>query len=276
MLHSASPLLDAQVLLSFALKQNREYLLLYPQREISPACCKDFFDFIAQRQTGLQVAYITGYKEFYGRDFAITQDVLVPKPDTETLVETVINYIKQNDLYGNMPLALCDICTGSGCVAISLYKELCPPFSIKITATDISKKALDIARVNSISYTNDAIVLRQMDLMAGFNKDELFDIIVSNPPYVPYSIAQELLKDGRGEPLLALCGNCENTTGLSLVSKLVPQAFMHLKRGGALFMELGEYNINEAATLMSNAHFSNIKIINDLAMSPRVLQGQKI
>ena len=299
--------LDADVLLSHTIKCSKSFLLAYRNDNLTDAQYGAFMSAIALRQTGLALAYITGHKEFYKLDFIVTHDVLVPKPDTETLVEKAVEGIKE--LVRNKTtstgkavrtaeaskkntgertdhtLRIADICTGSGCVGIAAARELneCGIFC-ELTLTDISSRALEIAKQNAERLLTKAQFERTAfvsgDLLAALPSDVRFDAILANPPYVPSDEVTELLKDGRGEPALALDGDAdgalgtrESSDGLAITRRLVVQAYEHLTQGGVFFLESGEYNAQEAARLMKKAGFIRVETHCDLSGRPRVTTG---
>ena len=292
-----TPELDADILLQHILKQNRTWLMVHREYELSEDEEKAFTEAVSLRCTGLPVAYITGHKEFYGYDFAVTPDVLIPKPDTEVLIDHALNYLGQqySTLEGpggtlSAIPEVCDMCSGSGCVGISILKALQENDGIeennlpKMTFADISLKALAVTRKNAAALLSDncqsKLRFAQSNLFD--NVPFKYDIIVTNPPYVPHSESIELLKDGRKEPLLALDGDVSDEgdwtgteDGLSLIRRLIPQCREHLVRGGVLLMETGEYNAEETARLFEEAGFKNVHIEKDMNGRERDVIGEK-
>ncbi|MBQ2571307.1 MAG: peptide chain release factor N(5)-glutamine methyltransferase, partial [Treponema sp.] len=255
---SPSAQLDSDVLLGAVSGFSKTDLIFKREHELSCEEEEKFASYIAARKTGLPVAYITGHKEFYGYDFLVTPDVLIPKPDTELLVEKALEIVKEK-CGGNHLLTVCDMCTGSGCVGISLLLE-CEKFLPKeklplVILADISSSALDIARQNvDMLFSSDAGLLHLRDRVR-FVRTNLFeavsgsfDLIVTNPPYIPSKEARDLLKDGRSEPILALDGDVNlhgdptgEEDGLGIMRNLVPQAVAQLSPDGVLIAEAGEY-----------------------------------
>ena len=289
---SATPALDTDVLLEHIFSCDKTFLLFHGETELSPEQEEWFKTAVKKRTTGLPVAYITGHKEFFGYDFKVSPATLIPKPDTEILVELVVKEVeKRTQEKPGVSLAICDMCTGTGCVGISTVKYCAdeyialPQFLPNLTMCDISLEALNLARENarthlvplkSASYS--FIQTNLFDEVCG-----VFDIIVSNPPYVPARETMELLKDGRSEPVLALNGDVENdgslsatTDGLSLMRRLVPEAYEHLSEGGALLVESGEYNADETARIFCDTGFKNVRIENDLEGQKRITVGYKL
>lgn len=295
---SPSPKLDAEVLLSHCLGFSKTELLLKLDYEV-PADKEVWLrDATNRRATGLPVAYITGHKEFYGYDFIVSPDVLIPKPDTEILVERAVDIIlSMMDARGENLLTVCDMCTGSGCIAIAVAKTLledervAPDQLPKFTLADISEPALDIARRNAAVLLADhcSLVLSRFNfvrtnLFDAISEAIKYDVILSNPPYIPHTMVDELLRDGRSEPRLALDGDitlegdraCEmdgqtKDDGLEIIRNLIPQAQAHLAPRGTVLMETGEYNAEAAAALAAAAGF-NTEIHRDLEGQLRVVE----
>lgn len=302
---SPSPELDTAVLLQHITGFDKTHLLLNRDYELTQKQEADFLTAIEKRKTGLPVAYITGHKEFFGLDFYVTPDVLIPKPDTELLVELALDALE--DKFRAKPNSIptvCDMCTGSGCVGISVAKTLADKAGEKkettdgtdytdytdytdsrrlsFTLVDISEKALVVARKNAERLISEKENLHFIQSNLFENVLPTFDLIVTNPPYVPHSESLELLKDGRSEPLLALDGDVDEVgessgtnDGLALIRRLVPQCYEHLNRNGGLIMETGEYNAEATAELFKQAGFRNVKIEYDMNEMMRDVVGVK-
>ena len=286
---SPSPSLDVEVLMQWILKKDRSYILFHRDEELSEEQESQLKKSISLRKTGLPIAYITGHKEFYGIDFMVSPDVLIPKPDTEVLVENSIEIIRSLQDKSDHTLNILDMCTGSGCVAISIIKTLKDLHSPgesnpKFTLADISNKALDIARENARRIldpeTLSKVTFVSTNLFKNL-KDKSFDLIVSNPPYVPCDQTTELLKDGRNEPRLALDGDIDiegnpsgTKDGLEIIRNLVSQAKSHLTENGMLILETGEYNAMETACLMEKIGFRDVKTYVDLEGDLRNVSGK--
>ncbi|MGN0729036.1 peptide chain release factor N(5)-glutamine methyltransferase [Treponema sp.] len=290
---SPSPLLDADVILKWILKCDETFILFHGEYELLQNQENIFRASLAKRKTGLPVAYITGIKEFFGYEFEVTQQVLIPKPDTEILVENAAAFITEmfSRYSGKKILSVCDMCTGSGCVGISILKFLAEKkiipcaFLPEVSFVDISGAALSVAKKNSQRLlpldVQDKTSFVQSNLFKSFaGKDKIFDVIVSNPPYVPYSQTAELLKDGRSEPEIALCGDIdedgrltEKDDGLEVIRNLIRQAPAFLSPDGILVLETGEYNALETGRIMEKSGFKNIKIYKDLEGQFRNVSG---
>ena len=287
---SPSAALDVSVLLEFFLGKDKTWILLHEKDELSAEQFSKLSEAVFARKTGLPVAYITGRKEFYGYDFFVTPDVLIPKPDTEILVESALTEITRKiQSEKNGISSICDICTGSGCVGLSVIKFLSERNKIpstkipELTLSDISSAALSIAEKNAKNLLSKELFQKinfvESDLFSAIPKR--FDMILSNPPYVPSKMVDELLKDGRSEPRLALDGDSYGTRhkscdGLSIIRRLVPQCMEHLNEGGILIVETGEYNAVETKTIFEKSGFSHVKIIKDLEGQARDVYGEKL
>lgn len=292
---SPSPQLDVEVLLEYHLKMTRTQLLLNYQNELSEEQLQWMNAAISKRKTGLPVAYITGEKEFYGYNFIVSQDVLIPKPDTEILVERAIEIIiEKMENHPNNILTICDMCTGSGCIALAVIRTLIDIYHIpqgqlpKFTLVDISPAALEIVEKNIIKLDvpRERIRIVRSNLFEQFSRDGgwTFDLILTNPPYIPHSLVDELLKDGRSEPRLALDGDITITgnaakspegtlldDGLEIIRNLIPQAKTHLSPFGIILMETGEYNAIAASQYAEELGFLS-RIHKDLEGQLRVVE----
>ena len=296
---SASPQLDAEVLLCHFLNLNKTQLLMKQNEELADDVKPKLDDAVVRRAAGLPIAYITGHKEFYGYDFIVSPAVLIPKPDTEILVERAVDVIlSMMDARGENLLTVCDMCTGSGCIAIAVAKTLLedervPPEQLpKFTLADISEPALDIAQRNAEALLGQygGLVKSRFNFVRTNLFDAItdaikYDVILSNPPYIPHTMVDELLKDGRSEPRLALDGDITLTgdrareadgqtkdDGLEIIRNLIPQAQAHLAPRGTVLMETGEYNAVATATLAEDLGF-NTEIHKDLEGQLRVVEA---
>ncbi|MBO4855479.1 peptide chain release factor N(5)-glutamine methyltransferase [Candidatus Saccharibacteria bacterium] len=213
-------LLDAELILAHFLGAERTFLHAHPDSELSEEIAQKANLALERRQKHEPLAYITGVKDFYGRQFIVTPDVLIPRPETEVLIEIA---------KGFKPTKILDVGTGSGCIAITLAKEL--P-NAQITGVDISEKALKIAQNNAQKY-HAKVNFRQSDLLNGLENTEKFDLIIANLPYVDRDwgwLGLEL----QFEPKTALFAE---DGGLELIKKLIQQAPEHLEQGGCLLLE---------------------------------------
>ena len=248
---------DAELLLLHHLNINRAQLLANPSRELTEAEESAYWQIIQRRATAEPIQYITGQQEFYGLNLHVTPAVLIPRPETEHLVEAVLQRLPHNQ-----PLTIADIGTGSGAIAIALATHL--P-QARITALDISPEALAIATANAETHqVADRIHLLQSDLLAAIPTLGTIDAIVSNPPYVPDH-----------EPLHPQVRNHEPPTalfagplGLNIYRRLIPQAHASLKPNGLLALEIGHGQREAIAELLTN--WQEVTFVDDLQQIPRV------
>ena len=285
--------LDADVLLQRFLNKPRAWLFAHDDADISPIR-ELFYAAIEQRCTGLPIAYITGEKDFWGLPFHVSPDVLIPKPDTELLVERSLAIIREKAaaLRQERTLFMLDPCTGSGCVAISILHTLEAENirNLCCIAADISPAALAIARRNAqrllSTETQTRLYIIEGDMRTlpetiahvreSLSPSSLltnilrFDLIAANPPYVPSALTQELLKDGRNEPALALDGGSD---GLDFIRILTNNTCTVLNCNGVLLSEVGEYHAKAASKLFETAGFSDVRIHQDLASQDRLIEG---
>ena len=282
---STTPFLDADCLLQFLYNKDKTWVLLHRNENVAPELEADFAKLVQKRKTGLPVAYITGKKEFYGIEYYVTPDVLIPKPDTEILVEKAVEKISA---CRKESVKIIDVCSGSGCVGLSTLKELennAGADRFHLTMTDLSKNALLVTEKNARNIFDETFIKKHMDFLNG---DLLcgktgFDFILSNPPYVPHSEVEELLLDGRNEPRLALDGDTDTAVskelmsddGLPIIRRLVPMAYKALNPGGTFIMESGEYQTEAVRQLFCDAGFINVISEKDLSGMERITIGEK-
>jgi release factor glutamine methyltransferase len=282
--NSSTPALDIDCLISHVLEKNRSWILAHQEEILDELNLKKLNSFIDQRKTGLPIAYIIEKKEFFGLEFFVNKNVLIPKPDTELLIEKAIEDIAQDS--ENKILKIADVCTGSGCVFISIANHFKNSKQIKYFSSDVCHKALEVAKINSQNilgqnFTENNVQFNLADLFD--NVTEKFDMIVSNPPYVPRSIVNDLLLDGRREPALALDGDaCYISTtdsnygdGMSLIRPLIKQSFDLLNDNGIFLIETGEYNAHLTRQCLQENGFSDIITFEDLSGQPRVTRAVK-
>ncbi len=256
-----TPELDAQLLLSHALGVDRVNMLANPHLDIGPSAENAFRRFLARRAAGEPVAYITGLKEFYKHAFAVNRSVLIPRPETEVLVEETLRKFG-----GDPRLSLLDVGAGCGCIALSLAAER-PGWDI--TATDISQEALSMARHNGKRLGVENVKFILSDLFSAV--DEKFDVIVSNPPYVDEAVRQNLQVELREyEPATALF---TTEGGLKVIRELVRKAPGYLKPGGFFICEIGYDQRQEVEKLFDAAVWSGISFHHDLHGHMRVVSA---
>lgn len=251
-----APRLTAEVLLAHAIGCERSWLFAHSDEELKEVWWIHYGRYLHQRLNGMPTQYITGKQEFWGRDFRVTPDVLIPRPETEHVVEAVL---KQN------AGRILDIGTGSGAIAISLALET----KAKVVATDISLAALYVAKQNSLRLSARVDFLAG-DLAAAL-ADRSFDVVVSNPPYVAETDRGSLAREVRDhEPELALFAGAY---GLAIYSRLIPEAARVLTPGGTLILELGA-GMAESVSALLYGGWRDIEAAPDLAGIPRVLTAK--
>jgi release factor glutamine methyltransferase len=260
-----SPRLDAELLLGHATGLDRVRLIIDGARPLSPDELTRFRELITRRRRSEPVAYILGEREFYGLRFSVNQHVLIPRPDTETLVNVALERTRGSDLFGR---AL-DVCTGSGCVAVAFALERPTWF---VTGSDISADALGVARQNALRLGAIWNVnFRESDLLADVGA-ERFDLITANPPYVPDAEVPTLSPDIRNyEPPGALLGGPD---GLSLLRRLVKAAPALLVPGGVLALEVGAGQAERVAKGLAGYGFADVQRARDYGGIERVVSGR--
>jgi release factor glutamine methyltransferase len=260
-----TPSLDASLLLGEILRLDRAGLILAEGSPLSPEARGLFDESLKRRLSGECTAWILGRREFRGLAFAVSPEVLVPRPDTETLVEAALEFI---DAPGAPPgLTLLDLCTGSGAVAVSLKHER--P-GLGVSASDISLPALDLARKNARRLLGGA---GEINFLAGSLFDGIpgsFDLIVSNPPYVPTALLETLAPEVRREPRIALDGGPD---GLDLIRPIIAGAPDHLRPGGVLLLEADPGQMPALTALLAREGYGNIRVFQDLSGRDRVAAG---
>ena len=244
----------------FALGCDRAYLFAHPERELTNDEAARYEAALSERSRGVPAQYITGHQEFWGMDLIVTPAVLIPRPETEHLVETVLT------LQGPKG-RIADVGTGSGCIALAFAKEL--P-QAEIHATDISPAALEIARANAARYQFETrIQFHQTDLLHGLRPP--FDIIVSNPPYVGESEEDQVqLEVRKFEPRSAVFSGLGGT---EVIARLIPQAQALLRPGGWLVLEVSGTIVDQVRDLL--AGWNDVRVIRDLQSIPRVVRAQR-
>lgn len=251
--------LDAWYLLQMVCKIERSYYYVHGEEDITQDAQKEYEIAVQKRAEHIPLQYIIGEQEFMGLRFKVNSNVLIPRQDTETLVEQVLKIVKPG-------MKVLDLCTGSGCVLISVLKN-----APELTGmgSDISKTALLVAKENAKLHEVDAEWVRS-DLFD--NITETFDVIMANPPYIPTGEILSLMPEVRDfEPENALDGGAD---GLDFYRKIAGQVKDYLNPGGYVYMEIG-YDQGEAVSeLMCNAGFTEVEVIKDLARNDRVVKGK--
>jgi release factor glutamine methyltransferase len=283
----ASYTLAAELLLLHVLQRDRAWLYAHPEESINPADVEALLSLIARRANGEPTQHLTGKQEFWSLEFEVSPDVLIPRPETEHLIEVALDRLALRELRAGRPqkstgdgFVIADIGTGSGCIAVALAKEL-PRASIY--ATDISAAALSIARRNAARHSvADRIHFLESDLSQPLPQSALpqnnpdvpnFDLLVSNPPYIPRRDAGTLAPEVRDhEPAVALYGGEE---GYELYASLVALAALHLKPGGIFVAELGHDSLPAVQPLLDSNHWTSVGVTNDLAGIARVIAAER-
>jgi len=221
--------LDAQTLLAHVIERDRSFIIAHAVDSLLPAQVERFRSLVARRAAGEPLQYITGHQEFFKLDFVVTPDVLIPRPETELIVEAALELLKDDQL-----AYFADVGTGSGCIAISLLSDL--PLA-RAVATDVSPAALRVAQRNAERHSVvNRLRLIESDCFSDFDSTESFGLIASNPPYVPAPEMQSLQREVQHEPRAALDGGSD---GLSVVRRLLREAPSFLRVGGHLVFEIG-------------------------------------
>ena len=288
--------LAAELLLLQVLNRNRTWLYAHPEEPVAEADAERFSALIARRIAGEPTQHLTGKQEFWGLEFEVTPDVLIPRPETEHVIEVALDRLALREIRAGRPqttkgegLEIADIGTGSGCIAIALANEL--P-AANFVATDVSSSALAVARRNAkhhaaadriqfieanllaipVGGQNAALALSQSRLAT--HQSHLFDLIASNPPYIGRREAPSLPREVREhEPHIALFGGEE---GYELYADLITQSAQHLKPRGILVLELGHNSLPAVQPLLDPSLWINVGVTNDLAGIPRVLAAERI
>jgi release factor glutamine methyltransferase len=275
--------LAAELLLMHTLGRDRAWLYAHTEQELDAVMYEQYFSLIARRASGAPTQHLTGHQEFWGLDFEVTPDVLIPRPETEHVIEVALERLgAESD--ANSPgrkeqFRIADVGTGSGCIAIALAHEL---RAAPIIATDISAAALEIARRNaarhSVTSRIDFVECNLMDALlhqspVTGHQSPRFDLIASNPPYIGHREATTLPREVRDhEPAVALFGG---ETGTEIYSPLIAQAATLLKPGGLLVLELGHNCAKHVSRLLGAPQWTSVAFTNDLAGIPRVASAHR-
>lgn len=254
------PRLTAEVLLCHALRCERSYLYAHSQDELTENGWIHYGRYLNERLKGKPTQYITKKQEFYGRDFRVTPDVLIPRPETEHLVEAAVSSIKSSG-----PTKIIDVGTGSGAIAVSIALET----GLRLIACDISTAALGVAENNRARY-GAPVAFFAGDLLSAVAPGSI-DLLVSNPPYVPGADSANMQQEVRDwEPHVALFAG---ETGLEIYLRLIQQAQAAVKQGGQLMMELGYQSLGGVREMLAQA-WTDIDVVHDLAGWPRVITAK--
>jgi release factor glutamine methyltransferase len=279
----ASYTLAAELLLLHVLGRDRAWLYAHPEEPIDSQQLETFLSLISRRGNGEPTQHLTGKQEFWSLEFDVTPDVLIPRPETEHVIEVALDRLALRELRAGRPqktngegFLIADIGTGSGCLAIALAKEL--P-AATIYATDISPAALVVAHRNAVAHgAEKRIRFLESDLSQPLAADganeSAFDLVVSNPPYIPSRDANTLAREVRDhEPAVALYGGDE---GYELYAGLIALAERHLKPGGIFVAELGHDSLPAVQPLLDARQWKAVGVSNDLAGIPRVIAAERM
>lgn len=259
--------LDARLLLEHICGTDRNTLLAHGDMEVTEEKYGCYVNYIAERKKHVPLQYITGIQEFMGLEFTVNEHVLIPRQDTEILVEEVMRYLHDG-------MRILDMCAGSGCILLSLlyYSNNCLG-----TGVDISEDALDVARLNAgkLKKLKNELEVRfiQSDLFERLimSRNEQFEIIVSNPPYIRNDVIGTLMPEVKEyEPLIALDGKSD---GLFFYREIIRQAKEHLTGGGRLFFEIGDDQAQAVKIMMEEAGYTEVEVVKDFAGLDRVVHG---
>ena len=281
----ADAAIDCKLLYCYLMNVTTAQLILEYQKMLPESLCDEYFKLLEQRGSGIPLQYITGSQEFMGLDFMVNDKVLIPRQDTETLVEDAMGLIQENSLRGERLLQkakkdwdILDLCCGSGAIGLSLAK-LCQ--NVKVWCSDLSEDALSVAKENAARLGLSKITFQQGSLLEPFQKrfrHRKFDLIISNPPYIKSSVIETLQREVRDhEPMMALDGG---ESGLDFYREIISGAADCLKKEGVIMFEIGHDQKGDVCGLLEETgRFVNITALQDLAGRDRivaaVLKGKK-
>ncbi len=257
---------EAGSLLEFILAKDRTFLIAHAEDPVSEEALSRFLESVERRATGEPLQYITGVQDFFGREFRVTPDVLIPRPETELLVEAAI------EVSGSSPF-VCDVGTGSGCIAVTL---LCEIEKARAVGVDKSRAALEIAELNARNHSvADRAEFSVSDCFNALDpRDYQFDLVVSNPPYVSASVLPGLQREVRDhEPLIALSPGAD---GLTIIRRLIKETPAFLKPNGHLLMEIGFDQGEAVKDLVNESSWRLVDIRPDLQGIPRIVVLRRI
>ena len=263
-----SYLLDSQLLLSKVLNKDKLFIMLNRDFNLNHQQENEFLGLIELRKSKMPIKYILGECEFMGMDFIVKPGVLIPRPDTEILVEEVIKHINEKGY-----TAICDVCSGSGAIGIAIAKFI---KSTKVTLYDISEEALTVSKLNIERFDLSKRVSAELSdlLKVAIDKNNKFQVIVSNPPYIREAIIPTLMEDVRDyEPYIALSGGVD---GLEFYRQITEDSLLVLEPGGLLAFEIGYDQREEVKDILLKAGFDAIECIKDLSGNDRVIIGMLV
>jgi len=266
--------LAAELLLMQVLGRDRAYLYSHAEDDVPPEASDRYLCLIAERTTGKPTQYITGHQEFWGLDFEVSPNVLIPRPETEHLVECVLELTQRQGYSRDTRLRIADVGTGSGCIALALASE----FSRAVLfGVDISRPALVVASRNAVRLgMPERVKFLESDLLVRLLEPDFagsFDFVLSNPPYVGKDEIDKVQREVREhEPRLAWGGDLEHSE--DIYARLFPQAWQALKPGGYVAVEIG-YNLRHRVVALLGEEWDELEVTPDLAGIPRVVSARK-
>lgn len=241
------------------LNLSKEVILSHGDNEIDVDKYEMLEPYLDKIIEGIPVQYLVNEQEFYGLKFFVNENVLIPQPDTEIIVEEALNIISDGD-------RVLDLCTGSGVIGVTIANKK----NVNVVASDISKKALEVAKINADNLGDSKVTLVESNLFE--NIDGKFNVIVSNPPYIKKDVIKTLSKEVQNEPIIALDGGID---GLDFYKKIVEEAINYLEDGGYLLLEIGYDQKEEVLNLVINKNYKDIRVRKDLSNNDRVVIMQK-
>ena len=241
------------------LNLSKEVILSHGDNEIDVDKYEMLEPYLDKIIEGIPVQYLVNEQEFYGLKFFVNENVLIPQPDTEIIVEEALNIISDGD-------RVLDLCTGSGVIGVTIANKK----NANVVASDISKKALEVAKINADNLGDSKVTLVESNLFE--NIEGKFNVIVSNPPYIKKDVIRTLSKEVQNEPIIALDGGID---GLDFYKKIVEEAINYLEDGGYLLLEIGYDQKEEVLNLVINKNYKDIRVRKDLSNNDRVVIMQK-
>lgn len=270
---------DAFALLEYVTGVSKSDFFFKKSEEISDSCYERYIELIERRSKRVPLQHITNRQNFFGYDFYVDSNVLIPRQDTEVLIEKILEVIEANfNVEISSDISILDMCTGSGCIAITIYKELIKRgFNIDVTAVDLSKDALAVTEKNvenlvGIKALNNTFHIIESDMFSNINNNRSYDIIVSNPPYIPTRDIEKLEPEVRDyDPIMALDGD---TDGLRFYRRIIEESSNYLNNNGFIAFEIGYNQGDDVKSLLEEKGYKDIHIYKDLGGLDRVIIGR--